>query len=235
MTALSQPYSRQADKPLLPWQSVTLGSGLALCGPADIRCDHGAMAAEFERLDATAPEDARSRFGSRDGEWTAMELVGPGRDPGGPGIRTPLLAAMPSAADLISRLPSVVRRAHLMRLGPRGLLDWHFDNQAIHLEECRLLVAIHAPPGAVTLMGHEAISFPEGQVWSGDFSFPHRVENPAERQRIMLIMDLRTSPELARLLPPALGSEVQLRTKLAQDACNALLAARAEVLTAATA
>jgi len=235
---LSRVSVRSAPEPLHPWQSVTLHSGLVLHGPVDIACDAETLTAQFDRLDASAGEEARTCFGSIDGSWTAMALME--RDGMGAGKPTPLLAEMPMVSDLISRLPAVVRGVHILRQGPRGLLDWHFEAQAIHHEECRVLVPVHAPAGAVTLLGHQAVAYAEGQPWAGDFAFPHRVENPGDTQRIVLALDMQSSPALARLLPPGLGAETKRRAALATEACNALLAwrwagQRADVLTPGTA
>lgn len=227
-----------APGPLHPWQSITSDSGLVLHGPLDVACDAEALAAQFDRLDAVAGDDERTCFGSIDGSWTAMTLVE--RDGMGAGKALARLAEMPAVSDLISRLPNAVRSVHILRQSPRGLLDWHFEAQAIHHEECRILVPIHAPAGAVTLLGHQAVAYAEGQPWAGDFSFPHRVENPGDRQRIVLLLDMPSSPALARLLPPGLGAEAERRAALATEACNALLAwrwagQRADVLTPGTA
>lgn len=222
---------RPVSAPLHPWQAITRESGLVLHGPADVFCDAAALGAQFKHLDATAGDGDRTCFGSVDGGWTAMALVLPNGV--GQGRPTPLLAALPAVSELMARLPAPIRSVHLLRQGPRGLLDWHFEPLGIHQEECRLLVAVQAPADAVTLLGHQAVAYPEGQVWAGDFSFPHRVENPGDRQRIVLALDMQSTPELARLLPPGLGAEGPRRAALAGEAC-ALLASRggrAEVLT----
>lgn len=213
-----------APEPLLPWQAVTLGCGLVLHGPAEIPCDHGALAAEFDRLDATLGRDERYFFGSTDGGWTTIPLTAASGTRVVPGA---LARRVPAAAEVISYLPGTLVGAHFMRLGPGQVLDWHFEPQAIHERECRLLLSIHAPPGAHTLLGHLAVAYPEGQVWAGDFNFPHKVINPGDRDRIMLVMDVLSSPELAALLPPGLGEEPEARARLAGAARDALIARRA--------
>ncbi|BAE49672.1 aspartyl/asparaginyl beta-hydroxylase domain-containing protein [Paramagnetospirillum magneticum] len=215
---------RPAPEPLLPWQAMTMGSGLVLHGPADIACDHGALAAEFDRLDATLAQEERHCFGSCDGSWTSIPLTGWS---GGEVVLAPLAQAIPAAAGFLSRLPGALVRAHYMRQGPGHVLDWHFEPQSIQDKECRLLVPIHAPPQAYTLLGHLAVAYPEGQAWTGDFNFPHKVVNPSDRDRIMLVVDVLSSPDLAALLPAALGEGRDLRTRLAGAARNALAMQRA--------
>jgi hypothetical protein len=201
-----------------------LGSDLVLHGPADLPCDRDALAAQFHRLDLALGPGGRHFFGSLDGGWTSIPLMsGIGQD-GGP---EPVLKEVPAVADLLSRIPGRMLRSHFMRQGPGGMLDWHFDTQAIHLEECRLLMPVQAPPEAYTLLGHLAVAYPEGQVWTGDFNFPHKVVNPGDRDRIMLVMDVVPTPALAALLPPGLGADLDLRRGLAEAGRNALAEQRA--------
>ena len=119
---------------------------------------------------------------------------------------------------------------YVLRQPPRGTLAWHFDDQAIHLRECRLLLPIHAPEAAVTLIGHEAVAYPAGTAWTGDFSFPHQVENPTDAQRIVLAIDVLSEPEVLRLLPSALAEAAAVRMDLAREARNRLLQWRAHRL-----
>lgn len=220
----SRDVAGDAPGPLLAWQAVTLGCGLVLHGPAEIACDHGALAAEFDRLDATLGREERRFFGSTDGSWTTIPLTAVSGTRVVPG---PLARLVPAAAEVIWRLPGTLVGAHFMRLGPGQVLDWHFEPQAIHERECRLLLPIHAPPEAHTLLGHLAVAYPEGQAWAGDFNFPHKVINPGDRDRIMLVMDVLSSPDLAALLPPGLGEDLEARARLADAARNALVAQRA--------
>lgn len=204
------------------FRRVTEGSGLMLHAAADLRLDPVVLQAEYAALDAGLPEDQRTHYGAATGTgWTAVSLFD-GRTP------QPAAAYMPSVAALLAGRPNWrVLRAHLIRQPPRGKLGWHFDNQALHRDEARLLIPIHQPPGAVTLIGHDAVAYPEGQCWTGDFSFPHQVENHADRERIVVAIDLRSRPEVSALFPPALNADLVLRSHLAQQAVGLLLQQRA--------
>ncbi|AWK85092.1 aspartyl/asparaginyl beta-hydroxylase domain-containing protein [Azospirillum thermophilum] len=204
------------------FRRVTEGSGLVLHAPAALRLDAGALQAEYAALDAALPEGERGHFGAGSGSgWTSVPLFD-GRDP------CPAAAFMPSVGALLAaRTEWPVRRAHLLRQPPGGSLAWHYDNQALHRAETRLLIPIHQPPGAVTLIGHESAAYPEGQCWTGDFCFPHQVENPAARERIVLVVDVLSVPPVAALFPPVLSAELALRERLASEAVGLLLSSRA--------
>jgi hypothetical protein len=207
---------------MFAWQEATVGSGLTLHAPLNLRTDIATLQAEFDALDASLPPDQRDFF-SGDGEWTSITLVSQPltKDVSLKDAATPLLDRMPSVRALLERFAAPVFRCCISRQPPRGRLAWHFDNQALHLPECRLLVPIHAPPGAKTLIGSETVAYPEGVAWTGDFSFPHQVENDADRQRIILLIDAPSTDWVRGLAPAALAENAPLRHQLAETARNA--------------
>ncbi len=203
-----------------PWQAMVAGSGLTLHAPLDLAVDLASLQAEFAALDAALGRDGRS-FMTEDGSWSSIALV-ERAPPCGGGVATPALARMPSVGRLIARAGWSVFGCHLLRMPPHSVLPWHFEAQAPRLPECRVLVPLHAPAGAVTLIGDEAAAYAEGVAWAGDFTFPHQVENRSDHQRIVLLFDVATAPEILRLLPPALTEAVEVRIPLATQAANRL-------------
>ncbi len=179
-----------------------------LHGPAALRLDAVALQAQFAALDAVLPPDGRTCFGAAPGTgWTAIPLW--------TGQRQPALDHLPLVQALLDRPDLEVRRAFILRQPPRGMLAWHFDPCALYLEETRLLIAIHAPPEAVTLIGDESAAYPEGQAWTGDFTFPHQVENPSDRDRIVVAVDVTCTPAVRALFAPELSAEPERRHALA--------------------
>ena len=214
---------------LHPWQRPTFGSGLVLHGRLALEIDLPALRREFANLDAAVgPEDRN--FLASDGSWAAIGLMRrilPAVDGSlRPGIPTPALAHMPSVAALLARAGWTAVDANILRQPPRGCLPWHFEPQGLHQLEARLLIPIHVPPDAVTLIGHERVAYPAGTGWTGDFAFPHQVENPGDEPRIVLALDVLTDEPVHRLLPAALAERVPERRQLAAEATNALVAWR---------
>jgi hypothetical protein len=207
-----------------PWQERTRGCGLALHGALDLAIDAPRLQADFATLDRDLAADARHHTGGTCG-WTSVPLLQ--RRSAGTPAPTPALAMMPSVSALLAQTDWRLRGAYLLRQGPGDVLRWHFDNQALHLEEARLLIPIAVPPAAVTWIGHEAVAYPAGHGWTGDFSLPHQVDNPSTDQRVILAFDVEVTPALLRLFPPALAADRERRWRLAETCRNLLLTWRA--------
>lgn len=54
------------------------------------------------------------------------------------------------------------------------------------------------------------------------------MENPTDQERIVIAIDSEVTPSIQTLFPADLYANTELRTALAQDAINALTAARAQ-------
>ena len=137
-----------ASGALRPWQAVTGGSGMVLRAASTLRTEPAPLHSEFALLDASIDPDARS-FLASDGSWCAIALVERSRPLSGalpsPGAATPALAYIPTVRTLLSRTAWTLLSCYVLRQPPRGILARHVDPQAVHLQECRLLVPIQAP------------------------------------------------------------------------------------------
>jgi len=210
------------------FQQVTLGSNLMLHGEAALRLDADTLKAEYAAMDTALPPEERTHYGAESGTgWTAIALLADGP--------RPALDHLPTVRSLLERPDLLVQCAYIHRQPAGGMLRWHFDNLALHRTEVRLLVPIHAPEGAVTLIGHEAVAYPEGQCWTGDFCFPHQVENPTDRDRIILSLDVTVTDSVRALFPSLLAADQARRDALAETARNLWLAWRHDALAIATA
>jgi len=180
---------------------------------AALRLDADTLQAEFAALDAALPPEGRTHYGDAPGTgWTAIPLLADGPHPA--------LHHLPTVRTLLERPDLLVQRAYILRQPASGMLGWHFDNLGLHQAEVRLLIPIQAPEGAFTLIGHEAVAYPEGRCWTGDFCFPHQVENPTDRDRIVLAIDVTTTDGVRALFPPPLATDPALRNALAGEAQN---------------
>ncbi|MDE1146575.1 MAG: aspartyl/asparaginyl beta-hydroxylase domain-containing protein [Azospirillaceae bacterium] len=199
------------------WQERTAGCGLMLHGPMDGAVDPAPLLAEFAMLDRSLGVEGRAHY-EHDGSWSAITLLE--RIDGRPSAATPALALMPSVARLLDGWGGEVQQVALLRQAPGGTLPWHFDNQALHLPLCRLLLPLVVPADAVTWVGHEAAAYPPGRFWAGDFSMPHQVENPGAAQRVVLAVDAAPTAALVRRFPPALVADLPQRLALAEECRN---------------
>jgi hypothetical protein len=209
------------------FQQITLGSNLTLHAEAAIRLDIDTLKAEYAAMDSALPPGGRTHYGAEPGTgWTAIPLLADGPQPA--------LDHLPTVRTLLERSDLLVRCAFIHRQPAGGMLRWHFDSLALHRAEVRLLIPIQAPEGAVTLIGHEAVAYPEGQCWTGDFYFPHQVENPTDRDRIVLSLDVTVTDSVRALFPPLLAADPDRRNALAEGAQNLFQAYRSGALAIAT-
>lgn len=211
--------------PLLPWQQVTVGSGLMLHAPLTVRADPAPLQSEFAALDAATGAEGRM-FMAGDGSWSSITLVEEGLGPDSrraTGRPTPALDMMPSARTLLEGLGCRILSCYVHRQEPGGLLRWHYDGAGLHLSEARLIVPILTPPAAVTWIGDSPAAYPAGTLWAGDFTFPHQVENAPDEQRIVLLVDVVSDDRARSLAPAGLYDQPMLRSALAEQAINSLL------------
>ncbi len=175
----------------------------------------------------SVPLSARGAYGGETGGWTSIALVlmpsGGGQGYRQPGSPTPVLARLlPILGPVMDRLGGLPNGAYIVRQSAGGFLRWHFDHQALHLDFCRLLITVRAPAEAFTWIGHEKVAFPDGTLWTGDFSLPHQVENPSDQDRLMIALDYAPTDAIRALFPPALYAERQRRGIVSRDAINLL-------------
>lgn len=214
---------------LLPWQRLTVESGLLLAAASSIRLDAAELHRQTMAAIAATPPEARNRYGSEDGDWTAITLVAKAGAYGSdaPLQRSPALDHLPLLETAVLSLPGLqVEGSHIIRQPAGGFLRWHYDQQALHLPLARLLLAVQVPDEAFTWIGHEKLAFPAGTLWTGDFSQPHQVENPSNQDRLVIAVDVTVNDMVRSLFPPALYADAAGRQYRAQEGINALLTAR---------
>ncbi|MFY8093628.1 MAG: aspartyl/asparaginyl beta-hydroxylase domain-containing protein [Niveispirillum sp.] len=211
---------------LLPWQEMMVGSGLMLSAASSIGVEAALLEQQVQAAIDSVPEEQRNRFGSPNGDWTAITLLH--KDHRGRKVEHPPLAHIPILTDLLRNAGIDPFGLYITRQPPGVDLKWHFDHQALHLEICRLLLPVRVPADAFTWIGHEKVAHPPGTLWTGDFSLPHQVENRTDQERIVIAIDSVVTPAIQALFPAAQYADAASRHALAQHAINALLRARAK-------
>lgn len=214
---------------LLPWQRLTVGSGLLLAAASLITLDPDELRRQTLAAIAATPEAEKHNFAGAPGGWTAISLLsnsgayGEGR----PLRRHDRLDHLPLLERSVLSLPGLmVEGAYILRQPAAGVLAWHYDHQGLHLPLARLLLSVQVPSGAFTWIGHEKHAFPAGTLWTGDFSQPHQVENGTDQDRLMIAVDVTVNDAARALFPAALYAEGARRQYLSQEGINALLVAR---------
>lgn len=123
---------------------------------------------------------------------------------------TPLRAQIPECEALIDLVPGKKHRVRLMKLAAGAALLRHADITDLDAGTADgKLLRIHIPlvsnPQTFVdqweLDGHvKSCNLKVGEVWYLDTRKPHGVRNEGKTDRIHLVMDVESSPELRRLL-----------------------------------
>lgn len=134
------------------------------------------------------------------GDWSAIPLRAPegAQDsifvfPGSEAyIDLPLLQNCPAFREVLDTFQCAKSSARLLRLAPGAVIRLHQDH-ALSFEEGTF--RIHVP-----ILTHREVKFEiggenryleAGTCWYGNFSRPHRVENPGPGERIHLVFDCK--------------------------------------------
>lgn len=144
-----------------------------------------------------------------DGGWKGVTLHGSNGDYSETRLlrntcfaKTEALSHAPYIESIIDSFDCVKRRIRLMALDPGKNIAWHFDRtDSLDSESLRLHIPIATSPLVQFQISHEACFWKAGQLWYGDFSFPHRLHNGWDKPRIHLILDLEPSEHILGLFP----------------------------------
>jgi hypothetical protein len=194
---------------LYPWQIASRLAGAQLtCRVMDeLGLDMDIVRSEVDGIVSKyAPAVHSGRYHS--GGWKAIGLIAHEGDPSDdrlkfPLKKTPAFALAPYLESFFDGLAASKLRVRLMELQPGASILWHYDRgESI---DGRSSVRFHLP--IVTndrvrcQISHQDISWREGEIWYGDFSFPHRLFNGGENSRVHLVFDLVWDDFVLSLFP----------------------------------
>jgi quercetin dioxygenase-like cupin family protein len=146
-----------------------------------------------------------------DGEWTGLSLHSMGgkqsADPSAAGLGTyqptEALAATPYFAQILDELECPKEVVRILTLPPGGHIKEHFDyHTSFQYGMLRLHIAIVTDPAVEFVIGGERVDFRPGELWYGDFSKVHSVENKSSITRVHLVIDVQINDFVLDLFPP---------------------------------
>lgn len=205
-----------------PWQLATRRSRLHLsCRLGGDRVyDAGRMNEELRRiLDRYGPVAQGSIYDG--GGWAGVSLISVGGDPlelkpiVGAYEKTPALSLAPYMESILDSFDCEMTRVRIMGLEPGAKIFWHFDGDETVDDgtKARIHIPIVTSPDVRFQLSHHDLHWGPGELWYGDFSFPHRLGNAGRETRFHLIMDVRITDFVRRLFPD--GFLEQKRRRLA--------------------
>jgi hypothetical protein len=153
--------------------------------------------------------------------WSAIGLISHEGNPHelkwlpGKYVKTPVLTLAPYLESIIDSFQCDKQRVRLMALQPGKNIYWHYDgSESIDTNiNARLHIPIITNPGVQFQICHEDQIWRPGELWYGDFSFPHRLRNGGRAERIHLVLDLKVSDYVTSLFPPSFLEQKERRRR----------------------
>ncbi len=213
-----------------PWQCLTRLHGLQLTQRLPRRFDAAILREECRAVLARHPP--RPHFRDTTAGWDGIGLVAPNGDPGegrkldAPYEKTEVLALAPYMESLIDSFPCRKKRVRLLQLVPGHPVPWHYDlAETLDRGNARLHVPIETNPHVMFQICHVDCHWRPGELWYGDFSFPHRLVNRGDAPRVHLVIDLVRNEAVDGLFGDEPGRQEALRGRVrprAQALCRVL-------------
>ena len=156
-----------------------------------------------------------------DGGWSSIGLISHEGNPHelrrlpGKFVKTPVLTLAPYLESIIDSFQCDKERVRLMALQPGKNIYWHYDpTESIDTNiNARLHIPIITNPGVQMQICHEDLIWRPGELWYGEYSFPHRLRNRGQAERIHLVLDLKMSDYVTSLFPPSFLEQKERRSR----------------------
>lgn len=200
---------------LLPWQARTRDSNVKLAFrlpfievPPSARNELSVLTRSRSLVQQAGPYHR--------GSWTIMSLIAPDGDPTRQSVRpddqykpTENMDSMGALHKFLYGMSGQLRRVRISRLSAGGTINWHYDDFETKTKESvyRLHIPIITAPENFQILSHEIHFWDNGEVWLGDYRFPHMVVNASQIDRFHLIVDIVPDVELRKLVDDHTGFE----------------------------
>lgn len=193
---------------LYPWQLLTKLTGAKMSCQLEsnvdidrLRCDAEKIIAKFKPVGQHGDDHA--------GGWKSVSLISYGGDSyeskilkNTPSLKTNALKLAPYMESVIDSFEADKTRVRMMQLLPTENILWHYDPiESLDKGLARIHIPIITNPGVKFQLSHEDCQWKAGEVWYGDFTFPHRLYNGGNEGRIHLVFDIKVNNRLLKLFP----------------------------------
>jgi hypothetical protein len=173
-----------------------------------------------------------------DGDWTGISLHSqggrPGAHPGYAGLdpyrETDAIRHTPYMKEILDGLLCPKRVVRLLvlpagaKIGEHNDAGWNFQCGTL-----RLHVPIVTHPRVELTIAGQRLHWREGELWWGDFSKPHRVENGSAIDRVHLVIDVQINDFVLGLFPQGFVARKQRERPGIAMACPAIPTSDAEL------
>jgi hypothetical protein len=215
---------------IYPWQILTYLSNLELSYKLPLAYDPQLLREDLQQVLSNVKMVPHFSPDDHDGGWSAIGLIAAEGNPqklarGGVYSKTPVLKYAPYMEYIIDNLPSNKLRVRLMRLERRKNIFWHYDaGENLDGPVVRLHIPVVTNEKVEFQISHQSVRWNPGEFWYGDFSFPHRLRNGGDEDRVHLVMDLEINDFIRKTIPEKMEEQTSRRSRLrrlTQHMCNA--------------
>lgn len=138
--------------------------------------------------------------------------------------KTEILNYCPYLNEIIDSFPCQKYRVRLLSLAPKGIILEHTDEGVSvdgHLIRLHIPIVTHSQ--VFFFLGMERCLWQPGELWYGDFTFPHHIKNFSPISRVHMVIDFPVNSESLKLLPSEYVKQKKWRKinrKLQQELCK---------------
>jgi len=192
---------------LWPWQLATNFLSLNFAYKLDFYCDEKKILNEYDQwikdnqltkhpdIDNTGGWDVISLY-SEDGKSQSVT-----KSSDIDTIPTEIIKDFPYTDSIIKKLlykfDSKPRRIRFSTLRKQKTITWHRDwDESLDHGNCRLHIPITVNDKCYGSLCHQELKWQPGELWYGDYSFPHQVVNLGDRDRLHIILDFKNPKNL---------------------------------------
>jgi hypothetical protein len=106
----------------------------------------------------------------------------------------------PYLEQLVDGLECEKQRVRIMELAPGADSLWRCDHE-LDRDVVRVHIPVITNRGVLMQICHEDCRWQPGELWFGDFAFPHRLRNTSRETRIHIVIDLVSNAFVRGLFP----------------------------------
>jgi hypothetical protein len=114
--------------------------------------------------------------------------------------KTAAFRSSPYIEQLVDELHCEKQRVRIMALAPGADSRWQCDHE-LDRDVVRVHIPVITNRGVLMQICHEDCRWQPGELWFGDFAFPHRLRNTSRETRIHIVIDLVSNAFVRGLFP----------------------------------
>ena len=122
--------------------------------------------------------------------------------------KTEAIKFAPQLEKLIDSIPGEKKRVRLLSLPPGAKIYEHYDRtDTMDSETSRLHLPIVTDKDVIFLLNNQRMNWVPGNIYYGDFSFPHSVTNNSKINRVHLVIDVSNNIKLKSIILNSFGNQ----------------------------